>query len=283
MTTTFTRNAMDAAAQAVREQKPKGLKGLHIGVASVDPRTGALKGFYGGQDYLKSQINYATRAAGSPGSAFKPFALAAGIDDGYSLTSTFDGNSPYVFPNGRDKVVNEGPGDGNDYGSAISLTKATEESVNTAFVDLTQSMENGPQKILDMAVKMGVPSSAPGLEPVAGISLGSATISPVDMANSYGTIADGGKAKKWYVINKVTSAGGEGAVQGPEADQAGAVRGHRPATSASRCSRSSRTAPGRTPWRWAARPPARPAPRPTPTATSPRPGSSATPRSWRPR
>ena len=216
VTTTFTRNAMDAASQAVREQKPQGLKGLHIGVASVDPRTGALKGFYGGQDYLKSQINYATRAAGSPGSAFKPFAVAAGIKDGYALTSTFDGNSPYVFPNGRDKVVNEGPLDGNDYGSAISLTKATEESVNTAFVDLTQSMEDGPQKVLDMAVDMGVPSSAPGLEPVAGISLGSATISPVDMANAYGTIADGGKAKKWYVINKVTSAGGEGQYKAPQ-------------------------------------------------------------------
>ena len=55
---------------------------------------------------------------------------------------------------------------------------------------------------------MGVPATAPGLEPVAGISLGSATISPVDMANSYGTIADGGRAKKWYVIYKVTSAEG---------------------------------------------------------------------------
>ena len=86
----------------------------------------------------KSQINYATRTAGSPGSAFKPFALAAGIDDGYSLKSTFSGNSPYTYPNGRDKVVNEGPGDGNDYGSAIPLTTATEESVNTAFVDITR-------------------------------------------------------------------------------------------------------------------------------------------------
>ena len=218
VTTTFTRNAMDAAAQAVKEQRPKGLKQLHVAVASVDPKTGALKGVYGGQDYLESQINWAVAGA-SPGSAFKPFALAAGIDDGYSLKSTFEGNSPYLYPNGKDKVVNEGPGEGNDYGDRISLTKATEESVNTAFVDLTQAMDNGPEKIRDMAVKMGVPKSAPGLEPVAGISLGSATINPIDMANSYGTIADGGRAKQWYVISKVTSAAGEPRYRAPKRDQ----------------------------------------------------------------
>ena len=37
VTTTFTKNAMHAAAQAVQDQKPKGLKQLHVAVASVDP------------------------------------------------------------------------------------------------------------------------------------------------------------------------------------------------------------------------------------------------------
>ena len=207
VTTTFTRNAMDAASEAVREQRPTGLKGLHVAVASVDPATGALRGMFAGQDYLKSQINWAT-AGSSPGSAFKPFALAAGLRDGFALDSTFQGNSPYVFADGSGEVVNEGPGDGNDYGSAITLDTATEQSVNTAYVDLTESMEDGPRKILDMAVRMGVPRTAAGLQPFPGISLGSATVSPIDMANSYGTIADGGRAKKWFVIERVTDQDG---------------------------------------------------------------------------
>ncbi|HEX5561077.1 MAG TPA: transglycosylase domain-containing protein [Nocardioidaceae bacterium] len=213
VTTTFTRNAMAAAAKAVHQQEPKGLKQLHVAVASVDPQDGALRGLYAGQDYLKSQIDWAT-AGGSPGSAFKPFALAAGLQDGYSLKSTFQGNSPYVFPDGT-KVVNEGPGGGHDYGARISLTQATVESVNTAYVDLTESMQDGPRKILDMATAMGIPRDAPGLEPVAGISLGSATVSPVDMANSYGTIADGGRAKPWYVIAKVTDPDGSPRYRAP--------------------------------------------------------------------
>ena len=214
VTTTFTKNAMRAAAKAVRDQKPKGLKQLHVAVASVNPATGALEGMYAGQDYLKSQLNWAV-AGGSPGSAFKPFALSAALDDGYALKSTFSGNSPYVFPNGS-KVVNEGPGDGNDYGSAVSLLTATEQSINTAYIDMTQSLGNGPQKIMNTAVKMGIPPNAPGLRPTSGISLGSATVSPIDMANSYGTIAAGGKAKKWYVVAKVVDNNGKTEYRAPK-------------------------------------------------------------------
>jgi membrane peptidoglycan carboxypeptidase len=207
VTTTFTRRAMGAAQAAVREQAPKGLKGLHVGVASVDTRTGALRGMYGGQDYLKSQINWAV-AGSSPGSAFKPFALAAGIKDGFALKSTFQGNSPYTFPDGSE-VVNEGPGDGNDYGERIDMIKGTAESVNTAYVDMTMSMEKGPQKVVDTAADLGVPEDAPGLEPNSRVSLGSATISPIDMANAYGTFANNGVAKNWFVISRVTAQDGE--------------------------------------------------------------------------
>ena len=74
--------------------------------ASVEPGTGDLKGFYAGQDYLKSQINWALRGA-SVGSTFKPFAMAAAVKDGFSIKDTFDGNSPYYFPDGS-RVVKIG-------------------------------------------------------------------------------------------------------------------------------------------------------------------------------
>ena len=63
VTTTFTRGAMASSPRGVQAQTPKGLKRLHVGSASVDPRTGALRGFYAGQDYLKSNggTNWAHR------------------------------------------------------------------------------------------------------------------------------------------------------------------------------------------------------------------------------
>ena len=84
-----------AYSRSVRQ----GLKKLHVATASVDVQTGALIGFYAGQDYLQSQLNWA-RLGGSPGSSFKPFALAAGLKDGFALKDTFDGNAPFVLPDG---------------------------------------------------------------------------------------------------------------------------------------------------------------------------------------
>jgi membrane peptidoglycan carboxypeptidase len=203
VTTTFTKKAMDAAQAAVQEVAPDGVPKLHPAVASVDVDTGGVLGFYAGQDYLKSQLNWATTAL-PPGSAFKAYAVAAALKDGFSLKDTFDGNSPYEFPDGS-TVVNEGEGTGEDFGSRISLTTATTKSVNTAFVDLTQAMDNGPQKIAAAAEALGVPK-IPDDFVNARISLGGAPVSPLDMANAYAGIADGGMHHAPFVVSKVTRA-----------------------------------------------------------------------------
>ena len=208
VTTTFTRKAMRASTRAVLAQRPKGLKGLHVATASIDPRPRGRRGFFAGPDYLRSNggTNWAV-AGGAPGSSFKPFALTAGLVDGYSLKSTFEGNSPLVV--GDSEFENQGEDGGSDYGSAVTMLKATEDSINTAYVDLTLSLKNGPQDVVDTAVDLGIPKDATDLRPEAGVALGSAIVSPIDMANAYGTIADDGRAKDWFVLNRVRSADGE--------------------------------------------------------------------------
>jgi len=209
ITTSINKKVMEAAQAGVLEQRPEGLKQLHVGVASVDPQTGGLKGMYAGAPYEQSNggTNWAMTGE-APGSTFKAFALAAGLKDGYSLKSTFNGNSPLEVA-GID-FNNQGEGGGHSYGSRISLLSAAENSVNTAFVDLTDAMDDGPEKVLDTAVDMGIPRCGRkcGLEPTVGVPLGSADIRPVDMANGYATIADLGIAKKWYVIERIKNVDG---------------------------------------------------------------------------
>ena len=220
ITTTLTPKAMNAAKNGVMQVKPKiSDKQLHVAVATVQPGTGALLGFYGGQNYLRSQINWA-EAGGMVGSTMKPMSLAAAITDGYSLKSTWDGNSPYTFPDGL-QVHNEGDSTGTNYGSAVSSLYALEQSINTAFVDMSASMKNGPQKILDMANKMGVPpdqadphfpgipSTSVDLVPNATLTLGTARISAINMANTYATIANGGQRADVHVISRVTDSSGK--------------------------------------------------------------------------
>ena len=228
VTTTLTKKAMDAAENGVKEARPEGFsdKELHIGVATVQPGTGALLGFYGGQDYLESQINWAAVAGGSVGSSIKPVTLATAIEAGYSLKSTWDGNSPYTFPGTTLQVHNEGEqageANGHSYGDHVNSIYALQQSINTAFVDMSNSIPDGPAKIYKNGERMGIPPAKadpdyPGIPSTSNedfnpkntlLTLGNARISPINMANTYATIADGGKRADVHVINKVTDQNG---------------------------------------------------------------------------
>ena len=52
---------------------------------------------FGGKDYLERQLNDATQAITQAGSTFKPFALIAALEQGISLETVWDGDSPKIF------------------------------------------------------------------------------------------------------------------------------------------------------------------------------------------
>ena len=117
VTTTFNKQAQDAATSAVIEEGPTdGIEGLRIGMAAVRPGTGEVVAIYGGEDYLKDQFNNATQAIGQGGSTFKPFTLAAALENNFSLGSVFSGMNKTKV--GTYEVVNYGD---NSYGEWITL------------------------------------------------------------------------------------------------------------------------------------------------------------------
>jgi membrane peptidoglycan carboxypeptidase len=197
--TTFNHKVQMATQRAVREVAPKGVNGLHIGMSSVEPGTGALRAMYGGRDYVQSQLNWAT-LGGQPGSSFKPFALAAGLRHGFTLKdSYFDGDSPYDLPVGGE-VENQGD---EDYGP-VSLQEATTKSINTAYVDMTLQMKHGPEKVIQASEDAGVDDDPDDpLQPVGGVSLGAYNIPAVEMAEGYATFAANGRQADWYVLESV--------------------------------------------------------------------------------
>ncbi len=205
VTTTFDQAAMTNMEAAIKAQRPVGkYRGLHIGAASIDVKTGQLLAMYGGQNYLKSQFNWAYKG-GQPGSTFKAFAVAAGIQAGFSLKDSFEGNSPYRFPSGLE-VKNEGPGNGNSYGKHITMLKALEQSVNTAFIDLSTGLPNQGGDVNKMAYTLGIPDDRTTLEDNITATLGGNTVGVIDMVNAYSTIANLGVEHPWFVVKSVKSA-----------------------------------------------------------------------------
>ena len=140
-------------------------------------------------------------AGQAPGSTFKAFALAAGLVQRLLAQEHLRRQLAARDRRPRDRQPGRRPG--RQLRHAVSLLTATQKSINTAYVDLTDAMEDGPQKVIDTAVD-GSASRASRLRsnPDIGVALGSADIRPIDMANAYATIANGGVAKDWYVIEQ---------------------------------------------------------------------------------
>ena len=199
--TTFDKKAQGAAVEAVRAEGPKsGTEGLRIGLAAVRPGTGEVVAMYGGANFLTNQVNNATMAIGQAGSTFKPFALAAAVEQGISLDSVWNGNTGVTID---DYVVNN-YGD-NNYGD-ITLLQGTEQSVNSVYVAV--SKETGYDAVVDSARRAGITTDT--LTPVRSVALGVASPHVIEIADAYATFAARGQHVDYTVIKEVR--GGNGGV-----------------------------------------------------------------------
>ncbi|WP_067463822.1 transglycosylase domain-containing protein [Actinomadura macra] len=204
ITTTFDKRLMDAVKQAVDANTPEGMsKRIRTAVVSVDPSTGQVLAFYGGRDYLDEMASSAFYDTAQVGSGFKPIALAAALDDGKSLMSSYNGSSPQYFNN--TPIKNDS---GESFGQ-VNLVTATEHSINTAYVNLGQDI--GTRRIADMAEKMGIPADqmTPAQRAAPTFPLGVVSLHPVQQAGVYGTFAAEGVHKTPFVVKSVTDNKGE--------------------------------------------------------------------------
>ena len=171
--------------------------GLQAGAISVNPKDGSIYSIYAGEDYLKHQLNNVTQATYEVGSTMKPFTLLATVQQGVSLNTTFNGNSPRNFPGLTTPMTNSGYV---SYGY-INLYQATANSVNTVFMDLAQHL--GSDKIIETAKAAGIKGE---IASDAYTTLGNSGLSVMDMARGYATIANQGAKPTLHIVKQVTDA-----------------------------------------------------------------------------
>ena len=196
VTTSINKQAQDSATAAVEQYGPTyNTEGLRIGLASVRPGTGEIVAMYAGKNYLRNQLNDATQATALAGSTFKPFALTAALEDGISLYSTWDGSSPRTIQGYTLQNY------GNVSFGTVTLLKATENSINTPYVELGLTV--GTDNVRKAAIRAGVPKDTTGLLADPTTVLGTASPTALDMAHAYSTFAARGERADLSLITQV--------------------------------------------------------------------------------
>ncbi|MDQ2625138.1 MAG: penicillin-binding protein, partial [Actinomycetota bacterium] len=212
ITTTIDPRIQEAAVAVIDEIPDDAPERLRTAVVTIDPADGAILGLYGGHDYVEHPQNAVTQDIAQAGSTFKPFTLVAALEEGISLRTTYDGNSPAFvegFPEERG-VRNFG----NTSFGTVDLVEATAKSVNTAYAAL--NVEIGPEKARDAAIRLGLPENTQDLLDNPANVLGTAAPHPLDMAEAYATIAAGGVHHEPFIVREASYLSGGIAYEGAE-------------------------------------------------------------------
>ena len=187
---------------------------MEVAMAVVDPATGNIQAVVGGSDYSKSEVNIATGQGGGGrpcGSVFKMFTLVEAIKEGINPNATYvDCSSPATV----DDYTLENY-DNTSYGTR-SIADAFAISSNTGFVRLIASI--GVTGVAQTAYDLGVTTDLDEQSAGSSLTLGVQNVTPLDLANSAATIANGGVRHDLCAITEILDHDGNTIVDSTDAE-----------------------------------------------------------------
>jgi len=190
---------LEAAHPALRRKG--GEEGLEGAIIVLRPQTGEIKAMVGGRNYQKSQFNRVFQAKRQPGSVFKPFvylaALMYGGQSGTQYTADTvlnDSQFTWSYDGQNWQPTNYN----NEYFGAVTFRRALESSLNSATGRLAQDV--GIRRVRDVAHRLGIQSSLPA---VPSLALGSAEVTPLEVAVAFSALANGGVRTRPLAVKQV--------------------------------------------------------------------------------
>ncbi|WP_444817033.1 penicillin-binding protein 1A [Stutzerimonas frequens] len=167
-------------------------------LVSLDPRDGSIEALAGGFSFGQSNYNRAIQAKRQPGSSFKPFIYSAALDAGYTAASLVN-DSPIVFvEEGMDRIWRP-KNDNNTFLGPIRMREALYKSRNLVSIRLLQTL--GVGHTIDYISRFGFdPQDLPRN---LSLALGTATLTPMEIATGWTTFANGGYKIEPYLIQRI--------------------------------------------------------------------------------
>ncbi len=173
-------------------------------LVSLRPVDGAIQALVGGFDFYNSKFNRVTQAERQPGSNFKPFVYSAALDKGFT-PATVVNDAPVVF---EDSEL-EGSWRPENYSGRFfgptRLREALIHSRNLVSIRVLRSI--GVSYAINYLGRFGF--AADKLPRDLSLALGSASLTPLEVARGYTVFANGGFLVDPYYIARVEDPNGQ--------------------------------------------------------------------------
>ncbi len=182
----------DGSARFIQEPQVEGA------FVSVSPKTGQIQALVGGFDYYRSKFNRVTQARRQPGSTFKPFIYSAALEYGDTAATIYN-DAPVVF---HDAAL-EGEWRPQNYsGRFFGPTRLREALVKSRnLVSIRVLREITVPFAIDHAKRFGFEEQ--NMPPDLSLSLGSASVTPMELASAFGVFANGGYKIQPHFIDRI--------------------------------------------------------------------------------
>jgi penicillin-binding protein 1A len=190
-------------------------------IVALDPHDGSIVALSGGFDYDASKFNRVVQARRQPGSSFKPFIYSAALEAGFTPASVIL-DAPVIYE-APDPTVGIGVGaeppaegeiarpedwrPGNDTGRFYGPTRlrdALARSRNLVTIRVMRQIGVGYAR--EYVQRFGLPAEHIPADLTA--ALGTAQLTPLEMADGFAVFANGGSLVKPHVIDRVLAADG---------------------------------------------------------------------------
>ena len=172
-------------------------------IVSLDPQDGRIKAIVGGYSFEQSQYNRAVQAKRQVGSNIKPFIYSAALEKGYTLASILN-DAPINQWDKSQGVAWRPKNSPAIYNGPIRIRRALAQSKNVISVRLLRGV--GLQRTADHLLKFGFKDA--DINRSESLALGSASITPLELARGMSTFANGGHLIEPYFISEIQDAYG---------------------------------------------------------------------------
>ena len=167
-------------------------------LVSLRPDDGAILALVGGFDYRRSKFNRVTQARRQPGSSFKPVIYSAALDKGFTAASLIN-DAPVVFDDPALESTWRPENYSGQFYGPTRMREALYRSRNLVSIRILRAI--GISYVAEYAERFGF--SKDQLPRDLTLALGSATVSPLQMARAYAVLANGGYLVKPFFIRRI--------------------------------------------------------------------------------